>query len=101
MECDTGNSRTITGSIPLAANRPGKRGPTEGSGRSPRAAATAAKNWPARAKAFVPDGTDVTANDRIASVTYLGQTIIDGPVDIRAVLPRPGDHLELVLVQVG
>jgi hypothetical protein len=43
-------------------------------------------------------GTDVTERDRIASVSYRGSEILDGPMDIEAVLVRP-DHLELVLVR--
>lgn len=49
---------------------------------------------------IVPLDTDVTTSDRIASVTYRGDTIQAGPLGIRAILPRR-DHLELVLVKVS
>lgn len=49
---------------------------------------------------IVPLGTDVTERDRIASVTYRGETTQAGPLGVRAVLTRP-DHIELVLVKVG
>lgn len=56
-------------------------------------------------RVLLPEDTDVTERDRIATVTFRGQTIVDGPVDIRAVLPRQGvlgaGFLELVLVQAG
>lgn len=44
--------------------------------------------------------TDVTERDRISVVTYRGNTIVAGPVGIRAVL-RHHDHLELVLVRIA
>lgn len=43
--------------------------------------------------------TDIDETDRIASVSYRGDTILAGPVSIRAVL-RHQDHLELVLVRI-
>lgn len=46
---------------------------------------------------LVPLGTDVVATDRVSAVTRRGVTVVDGPVGIRAVLPRR-THLELVLV---
>lgn len=45
-------------------------------------------------------GTDVTEHDRLGDVTYRGDTIITGPIGIRAVLHNQ-DHLELVLVQLS
>lgn len=45
-------------------------------------------------------GTDVTEQDRVASVTYRGQTTQAGPLGIRAVLTHQ-DHLELVLVKIS
>jgi len=44
--------------------------------------------------------TDVTEQDRISVVKYRGDTIVTGPVSIRAVL-RHQDHLELVLTRVA
>lgn len=41
---------------------------------------------------------DVTEADRVASISYRGGTVQDGPLGIRAVLRRP-DHIELVLVK--
>lgn len=49
---------------------------------------------------ILPLGTDVTEADRIASVTYRGGTIQDGPLGIRAVLVN-ADHIELLLVKVA
>ena len=49
---------------------------------------------------IVPLGTDVTEADRVASVTYRGGTIQDGPLGIRAVLVN-ADHIELLLVRVA
>jgi len=49
---------------------------------------------------ILPLGTDVTEQDRIASVTYRGQTTQDGPLGIRAVLVN-ADHIELLLVKVA
>lgn len=46
-------------------------------------------------------GTDVTEQDRIDGVTdQYGNSIIAGPVGIRAVIHRD-DHLELILVKVS
>lgn len=42
---------------------------------------------------------DVTEADRVASVSYRGQTAQDGPLGIRALLRRP-DHIELLLEKV-
>lgn len=54
---------------------------------------------------IVPADTDVTNSDRIATVTTRGQTVVDGPVDIRAVLRHQGvlgnGFLELMLARVG
>jgi hypothetical protein len=44
-------------------------------------------------------GTDVTENDRVATVSERGAEIQAGPIGIRAVLAHP-DHLELVLVRI-
>jgi len=44
---------------------------------------------------IVPVGTDVTESDRVASVTYRGDTLYEGPLAVHAVLRRR-DHLELV-----
>lgn len=44
--------------------------------------------------------TDITEEDRIANVTYRGDTIAVGPIGIRAVM-RHQDHLEIVLVRVA
>lgn len=52
------------------------------------------------ARLIVSLGTDVTEGDRIASVTYRGGTIQDGPLGIRAVLAHR-DHIELVLAKVS
>jgi hypothetical protein len=52
------------------------------------------------ARLLLPLGTDVTARDRVTSVTYRGGTVQDGPLGIRAVLTHR-DHIELVLVSVG
>lgn len=49
---------------------------------------------------IVPLGTDVTERDRVASVTYRGGTVQDGPLGIRSVLVRR-DRIELVLVKVS
>lgn len=51
-------------------------------------------------RVIVPLGTDVTEEDRVASVTYRGGTVWAGPLGIRAVLARK-DHLELLLVKVS
>lgn len=48
-------------------------------------------------RAIVPRDTDVTVDDRLASVTTRrGQPVRATPLNIAGVLPRP-DHLELVL----
>lgn len=44
----------------------------------------------------VPLGTDILETDRVASITYRGETIMDGPMNILAVLAYP-DHLEVAL----
>jgi hypothetical protein len=49
---------------------------------------------------IVPLGTDVTEQDRIASVTSRGDTIQAGPLSIRGLLEHK-DHIELVLVKVA
>lgn len=49
---------------------------------------------------LVPLGTDVTERDRIGDISFRGDTILDGPTGIRAVLHRR-DHLELVLVRLS
>lgn len=51
-------------------------------------------------RVIVPLGTDVTERDRVASVTYRGGNVQEGPLGIRAVLHR-ADHLELVLVRIA
>lgn len=48
---------------------------------------------------FCTVDTDVTTADRLGDVTWRGDTILAGPVSIRAVL-RHLDHLELILVRV-
>lgn len=48
---------------------------------------------------LLPLGTDVTEQDRVGDVTYRGDTIIAGPVQIRAVL-RYRDFLELALIRL-
>jgi hypothetical protein len=45
---------------------------------------------------LVPLGTDVTESDRVTAVTYRGATVQEGPLAVRAVLPRR-DHLEVIL----
>lgn len=47
---------------------------------------------------LAPLGTDVTDADRVASISYRGETIQDGPLAVRAVLGRR-DHLELILAK--
>lgn len=49
---------------------------------------------------ILPLGTDVTEQDRVASVTYRGDTVQAGPLGIRAVLVNQ-DHIELLLVRVA
>lgn len=49
---------------------------------------------------LLPAATDVTAADRVVSVTYRGGMVQDGPLGIRAVLVHR-DHIELVLVEVA
>lgn len=49
---------------------------------------------------IVEVGTDVTTEDIISEVTFRGETIMEGPVSIRAVLPHQ-DHLELLLEKVS
>jgi hypothetical protein len=44
--------------------------------------------------------TDVTEGDRVASVTYYGETSQDGPLGVRALLRRR-NHIELVCTKVG
>ncbi len=41
-------------------------------------------------------GTDVAVNDRIASITYRGSTIFEGPLAVHAVIARR-DYLEMLL----
>lgn len=48
---------------------------------------------------IVTADTDVVETDRVGDVTFRGDTILSGPVQIRAVL-RHADHLELVLVRI-
>lgn len=48
---------------------------------------------------LVPLGTDVTERDRISSITERGTDLLDGPVNIEAVLTRR-THLELLLQKV-
>lgn len=54
---------------------------------------------------IVPADTDVAESDRVANVTTGdGSTLVDGPVDIRAVIPRRGvlgGYIELMLVRIG
>jgi hypothetical protein len=54
----------------------------------------------ASVRVIVPAGTDVTDADRVASVTYRGETYVAGPLGVRAVLRRK-DHTELVCQRVG
>lgn len=49
---------------------------------------------------LLPFDTDVTEQDRVASVTQRGAPVFTEPVQIRAVLRHPS-HLELVLVGVS
>lgn len=49
---------------------------------------------------IVPLGTDVTEQDRVASVTFRGDTIQQGPLGIRAINSRR-DYLELILVKAS
>ena len=49
---------------------------------------------------LLPLGTDVTTEDRIASVTDRGGNSQEGPLGVRAILSHR-DHLELILVRVG
>ena len=49
---------------------------------------------------MLPLGVDVTEQDRVASVTYRGDTIQAGPLGIRAVLTHQ-DHIELVLERIA
>lgn len=52
-------------------------------------------------RAIVELGTDITEQDRLNGVTDAeGNTVISGPVGIRAVIAR-SDHLELILVKVS
>lgn len=52
------------------------------------------------ARLIVPLGTDVTEQDRVASVSFRGATTMAGPLGIRAVLTHQ-DHIEIVLVKVA
>lgn len=45
-------------------------------------------------------GTDVTEQDRLGDVTYRGDTIVAGPISIRAVVARK-DHVELFLERIA
>lgn len=47
----------------------------------------------------LPLGTDVTEQDMVESVTFRGDTIMDGPMGIEAVL-RYADHIELVVERI-
>lgn len=49
---------------------------------------------------IVPLGTDVTVRDRIGDVTSRGVIVANGPLSIRAILPRK-DHLDLVLARIA
>lgn len=49
---------------------------------------------------LVASDTDVTEQDRIASVSYRGAAILAGPIGIRAVL-RHQDHIELLLTRIA
>ena len=51
-------------------------------------------------RAIVELGTDVTERDRLGDVTYRGDTIISGPLGVRAVIQRK-DHLELLLTRIS
>lgn len=52
---------------------------------------------------YVPWGTDVTASDRVASVSVQGASLLEGPLTIVTVLRQAGpvgpSHLELVLAR--
>lgn len=54
----------------------------------------------ATVRVLVTADTDVTEADRIASITYRGETALDGPLQVRAVLRRR-THIELVCQRVG
>lgn len=49
---------------------------------------------------LVPVRTDVIVGDHVASITLRGQVYQDGPLAVRAVLPRR-DHLELILAKAA
>lgn len=49
---------------------------------------------------LLPPGTDVTENDRILNVTYRGTEILDGPMEIEAVMKRSDGTIELALNRV-
>lgn len=44
--------------------------------------------------------TDVTEADRVASITFYGETSQDGPLGVRALLRRR-NHIEIVCTKVG
>lgn len=44
--------------------------------------------------------TDVTEADRVASITFFGETSQDGPLGVRAVLRRR-NHIELICTKIG
>lgn len=48
---------------------------------------------------MVPLGTDVTEADRVSAVTHRGQTVMDGPMGVEAVLVRR-THLELMVERI-
>lgn len=50
-------------------------------------------------RVIVPLGTDVIESDMVASVTFRGDELLDGPMGIEAVLAY-SDHLELMLQRV-
>jgi len=74
----------------------GSSGGGAGSGESVTTARTAVL---LDRRVVVPLGTDVTEADRVASITYRGTELLDGPMLIEAVVNRT-DHLELILKRV-
>jgi len=49
---------------------------------------------------LVSASTDITEADRVASITFYGETSQAGPLEVRAVLRRR-NHIELVCTKVG
>jgi len=49
---------------------------------------------------IVPLGTDILNEDRITTISWRGDTFIDGILDVQAVL-RQKDHLEVILAKAA